>query len=101
MSTFLHFFYIPDLVKIMKYLPTLVRSILWFGQIKVFCKDLSIDSKLVLQVLEVHNFTQDDLLSDDVMILDFHNVIYVWVGQHTSPDNKGHTLDIAKVLLIP
>lgn len=52
-------------------------------------------------MLEVHNFTQDDLLSDDVMILDFHNVIYVWVGQHTSPDNKGHTLDIAKVLLIP
>jgi len=49
-----------------------------------------------LKVLEVHNFTQDDLLSDDVMILDFHNVIYVWVGQHTSPDNKGHTLDIAK-----
>ncbi|MCO5603479.1 hypothetical protein L7F22_057629 [Adiantum nelumboides] len=34
-----------------------------------------------LQVTEVFNFTQNDLLSDEVMILDVHSDIYVWVGQ--------------------
>lgn len=47
---------------------------------------------------EVHNFTQDDLLSDDIMILDCHNVIYEWVGQHASTEEKELNLDIAKVL---
>lgn len=46
---------------------------------------------------EVHNFTQEDLLTDDIMILDCHNAIYEWVGQHTSTDNKEFTLEIAKV----
>ncbi|XP_024403822.1 villin-3 isoform X2 [Physcomitrium patens] len=49
-----------------------------------------------LKVTEVHNFTQDDLLSDDIMILDCHNVIYEWVGQHASTEEKELNLDIAK-----
>lgn len=50
-----------------------------------------------MQVTEVHNFTQEDLLTDDVMILDCNNAIYEWVGQHTSPDEKEHALEISKV----
>ncbi|KAK1299381.1 Villin-1 [Acorus calamus] len=33
---------------------------------------------------EIFNFTQDDLTTEDVLILDCHNEIYVWVGQHSS-----------------
>lgn len=47
---------------------------------------------------EVHNFTQDDLLSDDIMIMDCHNVLYEWVGQHASSEEKEHSLDVGKVL---
>ena len=50
-----------------------------------------------MQVTEVHNFTQDDLLTDDVMILDCNNAIYEWVGQNTSTDEKEHVLEVAKV----
>ena len=48
-------------------------------------------------MIEVHNFTQDDLLTDDVMILDCNNAIYEWVGHHTTTDEKEHALEIAKV----
>jgi len=47
-------------------------------------------------VTEVHNFTQDDLLTDDVMILDCHNSFYEWIGQNASADQKEHALEIAK-----
>lgn len=50
-----------------------------------------------MQVTEVHNFTQDDLLTDDLMIVDCNNVIYEWIGQNTSADEKEHALEIAKV----
>ncbi|XP_024360709.1 villin-2 isoform X1 [Physcomitrium patens] len=49
-----------------------------------------------LKVTEVHNFTQDDLLSDDIMIMDCHNVLYEWVGQHASSEEKEHSLDVGK-----
>jgi hypothetical protein len=54
-----------------------------------------------VQVTEVHNFTQDDLLTDDVMILDCNNAIYEWVGQNTSTDEKEHVLEVAKVWGFP
>ncbi|KAG0601882.1 hypothetical protein M758_11G145100 [Ceratodon purpureus] len=53
-------------------------------------------SKGNLKMIEVHNFMQEDLLSEDIMILDCHNAIYEWVGQHASRDNKELSLDIAK-----
>ncbi len=47
------------------------------------------------------NFTQDDLLSEDIMILDGQNAIHVWVGQHTSSNDKVQAWDIAQVSLFP
>jgi len=49
----------------------------------------------------VFNFTQDDLLSEDIMILDGQNAIHVWVGQHTSSNDKVQAWDIAQVSLFP
>ncbi|KAG0607331.1 hypothetical protein M758_8G020200 [Ceratodon purpureus] len=49
-----------------------------------------------LKVTEVHNFTQDDLLTDEVMIVDCNNAIYEWVGQNSSAEEKENALDIAK-----
>lgn len=50
---------------------------------------------------EVFNFTQDDLLSEDIMILDGQNAIHVWVGQHASSNDKVQAWDIAQVPLFP
>jgi hypothetical protein len=36
------------------------------------------------KVEEIPNFTQDDLISDDVMLLDLHHSVYVWVGNESN-----------------
>ncbi|KAK1384604.1 Villin-2 [Heracleum sosnowskyi] len=42
-----------------------------------------------IEVKEVYNFSQDDLLTEDVMILDSHAEVFVWVGQCAdSTENK-------------
>ncbi|XP_074574803.1 villin-2-like [Curcuma longa] len=37
---------------------------------------------------EVFNFSQDDLLTEDMLILDTHVEIFVWVGQHVDSKEK-------------
>ncbi|XP_042394034.1 villin-2-like [Zingiber officinale] len=37
---------------------------------------------------EVFNFSQDDLLTEDMLILDSHVEIFVWVGQHVDSKEK-------------
>ncbi|KAL2653478.1 hypothetical protein R1flu_021606 [Riccia fluitans] len=49
-----------------------------------------------LQTTEVFNFDQDDLLTEEVMILDTFTELYVWVGQHASAEEKEHALDFAQ-----
>ena len=34
------------------------------------------------------DFTQSDLVSDDVMILDGGKIIYVWIGSGSNDDEK-------------
>ena len=46
---------------------------------------------------EVHTFDQDDLLSEDVMILDTYTEIFAWVGQNADPNEKQQAFDIAQV----
>ncbi|CAM0873252.1 unnamed protein product [Alopecurus aequalis] len=43
-----------------------------------------------LEVTEVFNFSQDDLLTEDVMILDTHAEVFVWMGQCVDTKEK-HT----------
>ncbi|XP_057547809.1 villin-3-like [Amaranthus tricolor] len=48
------------------------------------------------QVEEIYNFTQDDLLTEDMMILDTHVEIFVWVGQSVDPKEKQTAFDIGQ-----
>ncbi|OAE27442.1 hypothetical protein AXG93_3911s1240 [Marchantia polymorpha subsp. ruderalis] len=50
-------------------------------------------------ITEVFNFEQDDLLTEEVMILDTNTELYVWVGQHASVHEKQHALDFAQEYL--
>lgn len=48
-------------------------------------------------MVEVHNFDQDDLMTEDIYILDNHSEIYVWVGQQVDPKSRLHALTIGEV----
>ncbi|XP_043815468.1 villin-2 isoform X5 [Manihot esculenta] len=48
------------------------------------------------QVEEVYNFSQDDLLTEDILILDTHAEVFAWVGQSVDPKEKQNTFDIAQ-----
>ncbi|XP_076881305.1 villin-2-like [Bidens hawaiensis] len=45
------------------------------------------------EVEEVYNFDQDDLLPEDILILDTHAEVFVWVGQSVDTKEKKNALD--------
>lgn len=47
---------------------------------------------------EIYNFSQDDLLTEDMLILDTHAEVFVWVGQSVNSKEKQSALDIGQVL---
>ncbi|KAK6945290.1 Villin headpiece [Dillenia turbinata] len=47
-------------------------------------------------VEEVYNFLQDDLLTEDILILDTHAEVFVWVGQSVDPKEKQNAFDIGQ-----
>ncbi|XAR68515.1 hypothetical protein NMG60_11003659 [Bertholletia excelsa] len=49
-----------------------------------------------IEVEEVYNFSQDDLLTEDVLILDTHAEVFVWVGQSTDPKEKQSAFEIGQ-----
>ncbi|KAF2317193.1 hypothetical protein GH714_016147 [Hevea brasiliensis] len=51
---------------------------------------------LLLQVAEIYNFTQDDLMTEDVFIFDCHSEIFVWVGQQVDTKSKMNALTIGE-----
>lgn len=50
-----------------------------------------------MQVCEIHNFNQDDLMTEDVYILDCHTDIFLWVGQEVPSKTKTQALAIGQV----
>ncbi|XWS28120.1 hypothetical protein CRYUN_Cryun25bG0038100 [Craigia yunnanensis] len=54
---------------------------------------------VLLQVMEIYNFTQDDLMTEDICILDCHSDIFVWVGQQVDTKNKLQALTIGEKFL--
>ncbi|XAR51144.1 hypothetical protein NMG60_11005693 [Bertholletia excelsa] len=52
-----------------------------------------------LKVTEIYNFSQDDLMTEDIFILDCHSDIFVWVGQQVDTKTKSHALSIGEKFL--
>ncbi|KAK2976889.1 hypothetical protein RJ640_010812 [Escallonia rubra] len=51
---------------------------------------------VIWQVEEIYNFSQDDLLTEDVLILDTHAEVFVWVGQSVDPKEKQSAFEIGQ-----
>ncbi|PUZ41033.1 hypothetical protein GQ55_9G470900 [Panicum hallii var. hallii] len=49
-----------------------------------------------LEVTEVFNFSQDDLLTEDTMILDTHSEVFVWMGQCVETKEKQKAFEIGE-----
>ncbi|VAH85354.1 unnamed protein product [Triticum turgidum subsp. durum] len=49
-----------------------------------------------LEVTEIFNFCQDDLLTEDLMILDTHGEVFIWVGQCVEPKEKQKAFEIGQ-----
>ncbi|XP_010922147.1 villin-2 [Elaeis guineensis] len=49
-----------------------------------------------LEITEVYNFSQDDLLTEDILILDTHAEVFIWVGQSVDPKEKQNAFEIGQ-----
>jgi hypothetical protein len=49
-----------------------------------------------LEVTEIFNFSQDDMLTEDMMILDTHGEVFIWVGQCVESKEKLKAFDIGQ-----
>ncbi|KAK6127279.1 hypothetical protein DH2020_038942 [Rehmannia glutinosa] len=47
---------------------------------------------------EIYNFSQDDLLTEDILILDTHAEVFVWVGQSVDSKEKQNAFEIGQVV---
>ncbi|KAJ8634576.1 hypothetical protein MRB53_008843 [Persea americana] len=56
-------------------------------------------SKGNLKVTEIFNFSQDDLMTEDIFILDCQSEIFVWVGQQVDSNSRMQALNIAEKFL--
>ncbi|GJZ42403.1 villin-3 isoform X1 [Tanacetum coccineum] len=48
------------------------------------------------EIEEVYNFDQDDLLPEDILILDTHAEVFVWIGQAVDSTEKRSALDLGQ-----
>lgn len=46
---------------------------------------------------EIPNFTQEDMLDDDVMILDIGTTVYLWIGSGCNAEEKTKAMETAQV----
>jgi hypothetical protein len=52
---------------------------------------------VMFQVKEIYNYTQDDLITEDVLLLDCQREIYIWVGLHSVVKSKQEALNLGLV----
>ncbi|KAL7097893.1 hypothetical protein ACP275_10G172100 [Erythranthe tilingii] len=48
------------------------------------------------EVEEIYNFSQDDLLTEDILILDTHAEVFVWVGHSVDSKEKQNAFEIGQ-----
>ncbi|KGN59352.1 villin-3 [Cucumis sativus] len=48
------------------------------------------------QVEEIYNFSQDDLLTEDILILDTQAEVFIWIGQSVDPKEKQNAWEIGQ-----
>jgi hypothetical protein len=53
------------------------------------------DASGSLQVSEVFNWSQEDLVEDDVIVLDAGTQVFVWIGSAASPGERSRALEVA------
>ncbi|ONK78389.1 uncharacterized protein A4U43_C02F18270 [Asparagus officinalis] len=49
-----------------------------------------------LEVSEIFNFSQEDLLTEDILLLDTHSEVFVWVGHSVGSKEKQEALNIGQ-----
>ncbi|KAJ4804836.1 Villin-3 [Rhynchospora pubera] len=49
-----------------------------------------------LKVSEIYNFSQDDLLTEDMLILDAHAEVFIWIGRSVDPKEKRSAFDVGQ-----
>ncbi|XP_071822473.1 advillin-like isoform X2 [Apostichopus japonicus] len=54
------------------------------------------NAKGYFQVEELYDFSQEDLIEDDVMLLDTYSEIFVWVGRNSNKEEKEQAMQTAK-----
>lgn len=52
---------------------------------------------IIFQVKEIYNYTQDDLVTEDVLLLDCQREIYVWIGLHSVVRSKQEAINLGLV----
>ncbi|WZY68564.1 hypothetical protein YC2023_000804 [Brassica napus] len=69
----------------------------WIGNLATSTDQELVERQLdLIKVTEIYNFTQDDLMTEDIFIVDCHSEIFVWVGQEVVPKNKLLALTIGE-----
>nr|GME12574.1 villin-1 isoform X1 [Ipomoea batatas] len=64
-----------------------------------FCNMVGLFQPDDVKVKEIFNFSQDDLTTEDVLVLNCHREIYVWIGRNSSINSKREAIDfVPKVL---
>ncbi|CAL9039137.1 villin-2-like [Musa acuminata AAA Group] len=49
-----------------------------------------------IEVFEVFNYSQDDMLTEDMLLLDSHAEVFVWIGHSVDPNEKQKAFDIGQ-----
>ncbi|CAN1329782.1 VLN4 [Linum perenne] len=69
----------------------------WSGNLTT-TEDQEVVERLLdlIKATEIYNFSQDDLMTEDIFILDCHSEVYVWVGQQVDTKSKTEALTIGE-----
>ncbi|KAJ9162804.1 hypothetical protein P3X46_022548 [Hevea brasiliensis] len=72
----------------------------WSGNLTTSDDQELVERQLdLIKVAEIYNFTQDDLMTEDIFIFDCHSEIFVWVGQQVDTKSKMNALTIGEKFL--